>query len=655
MSQLSVSEIYQYARAAGFSPDQAVTWTAIAMAESGGNPDAHAGHGENSYGLWQVNVRSTVRHNSFGDLTDPAVNARAAFQISHHGTDMRPWTTTHASHKGMHSDYRQYLHEVEAIAGGAHGDPRGVGGYGSPLPPPLPESGAGGDVSAVPETVAATTLPPGASTADSDHDGLTDTLEKSIGTDSHAVDSDHDGLSDAYEVVHGSNPMLADSDHDGLSDSLEAALGTSSTTADTDSDGITDSAEVSMGSDPLHSETGPALMPAPPDPALAGGPALPGLTEPAVAPATGSALGSAIGSSAPPAGQADHSTVDTFLDAALRQRGDRYVMGANARLNDPNPKAFDCAELTRWAAHQAGAKLPDGSWMQFLKLKQQGMLIPVDEAVHTPGALLFRFSSEPRPGGLRPDESHVAISLGDGKTIEARGHAYGVNEFSATRGFNYAAVIPGISGPAHVESLQHSTAHTGGSLAAAFGMDPGASLTDAAATLDTDHDGLTDSFEARIGTDPHLADTDHDGLTDGFEVAKAGTDPTSAHSSDGHLSDSLAYATGVAPRDSDHDGLSDAYEKLIGTDAHAVDSDHDGLSDSLEAAQGTNPLSADTDSDGITDSAEQQLGSDPLHANGPGSPLGGALGDGTGAGLPDDPGGTGAEGLTQHTDVVDHH
>ena len=36
MSQLSVSEIYAYARAAGFSPDQAVTWTAIAMAESGG-------------------------------------------------------------------------------------------------------------------------------------------------------------------------------------------------------------------------------------------------------------------------------------------------------------------------------------------------------------------------------------------------------------------------------------------------------------------------------------------------------------------------------------------------------------------------------------------------------------------------------------------
>ena len=61
-----------------------------------------------------------------------------------------------------------------------------------------------------------------------------------------------------------------------------------------------------------------------------------------------------------------------------------------------------------------------------------------------------------------------------------------------------------------------------------------------------------------------------------------------------------------------------------------MDSDHDGLSDSLEVGQGTNPLSADTDSDGITDAAEGQLGSDPLHANGPGAPLGGGLGDGTG-------------------------
>ncbi|MDK8238684.1 hypothetical protein, partial [Actinomyces urogenitalis] len=41
---------------------------------------------------------------------------------------------------------------------------------------------------------------------------------------------------------------------------------------------------------------------------------------------------------------------------------------------------------------------------------------------------------------------------------------------------------------------------------------------------DTDGDGLTDSEEEKIGTDPKNPDTDGDGLTDG-EEKKIGTDP----------------------------------------------------------------------------------------------------------------------------------
>src|SRR4051794_39815700 len=383
MSRLSVSEIHHVALSAGFTPVEAVTWTASAMAESGGRPDAHAGGGENSYGLGQVNVRSGVRSNSWGDLTDPHVNARAAYEISHHGRDMRPWTTTHASHRGTAADYRTYLDQVEAIAGGAHGDPRGVQGYGSPLPPPLPPSGV------TAQDVAGTargTLPPGASSVDTDHDGLTDAYETSLGSNAHLADTDHDGLTDAYEVVHGSSPTLLDSDHDSLSDSLEAALGTSSSTADTDSDGITDAAEVQLHSNPLTSQTGPVQPPAPAlDPlqtmqSLPGTQPMPGMQPmQGMQPMPGMQPMQGLPTAQPtPESQ---SSVDTFLNAALRQRGDRYVMGAQARLSDPDPKAFDCAELTRWAAHKAGVDLPDGSWMQFLKLKQQHMLIPVDEAI----------------------------------------------------------------------------------------------------------------------------------------------------------------------------------------------------------------------------------------------------------------------------------
>jgi len=133
-----------------------------------------------------------------------------------------------------------------------------------------------------------------------------------------------------------------------------------------------------------------------------------------------------------------------FLHAALGQAGDPYVWGASAAATDPDPDAFDCSELTKWAAKQVGIDLPDGSWLQYLDLKGRGALVPVEQALRTPGALLFSFSEEPRPGGGRPAGAHVAISLGDGRTIEARGREYGVGTFDAADRFEYGAIIPGL-------------------------------------------------------------------------------------------------------------------------------------------------------------------------------------------------------------------
>ena len=44
----------------------------------------------------------------------------------------------------------------------------------------------------------------------------------------------------------------------------------------------------------------------------------------------------------------------------------------------------------------------------------------------------------------RPSRAQVAISLGDGRTIEARGKSYGVGSFDAGNRFQYAAVVPGL-------------------------------------------------------------------------------------------------------------------------------------------------------------------------------------------------------------------
>jgi hypothetical protein len=77
-------------------------------------------------------------------------------------------------------------------------------------------------------------------------------------------------------------------------------------------------------------------------------------------------------------------------------------------------------------------KVPDGTMNQLPFFRQKGTQISVDQALRTRGALLFR------PG-------HVAISLGDGRTIEARGRNYGVNIFPANgRGWTAGALIPGL-------------------------------------------------------------------------------------------------------------------------------------------------------------------------------------------------------------------
>jgi hypothetical protein len=253
MPVLSTREIYEAARDAGFTPHQAVTWTAIALAESRGRTGALNDKGEHSVGLWQINVAGNVRKNKWGDLTDPEVNARAAYEISRHGRDMRPWTTTHDRNKGTAADYRRYLDDVEAEIG-VQGDPRGVSGYGAPLPKPLPESSYDSIDPGRQLAEPADTEP--VPDVDADADGLTDAFEKLIGTNARLADTDVDGFSDSHEVfVTRTDPLAAgnlirDRDADGLSDVTEKLLGTRVRDADTDNDRLADAAEMALGTDP---------------------------------------------------------------------------------------------------------------------------------------------------------------------------------------------------------------------------------------------------------------------------------------------------------------------------------------------------------------------------------------------------------------------
>jgi len=66
----------------------------------------------------------------------------------------------------------------------------------------------------------------GSLSADSDNDGLLDSLEKTIGTNINVIDTDNDGLSDYEEVeVYHTNPLNADSDGDTYADGEEVKNG----------------------------------------------------------------------------------------------------------------------------------------------------------------------------------------------------------------------------------------------------------------------------------------------------------------------------------------------------------------------------------------------------------------------------------------------
>src|SRR4051794_32076735 len=97
MAKLTPAQVYNAARAGGFSPTAAIMATAVALAESGGNPAAHChncfpGVTEDSRGLWQINVDAHPDMAGW-NLYDPKTNARAAYSISSGGRSFGAWST----------------------------------------------------------------------------------------------------------------------------------------------------------------------------------------------------------------------------------------------------------------------------------------------------------------------------------------------------------------------------------------------------------------------------------------------------------------------------------------------------------------------------------------------------------------------------------
>lgn len=147
---------------------------------------------------------------------------------------------------------------------------------------------------------------------------------------------------------------------------------------------------------------------------------------------------------------------DAVRAYALSQAGAAYVMGATAAMCTPGMRrslaagrssdyaeaiisscpalsgrnscdgcryagrlAFDCAQLSRYAAKAGGIELPSGSNSQWGKadwaVRGEIAAMPMD-------VVCFVFHYKPETGKM----SHVGVYLGDGTVADARGHAYGV-------------------------------------------------------------------------------------------------------------------------------------------------------------------------------------------------------------------------------------
>ena len=87
--------------------------------------------------------------------------------------------------------------------------------------------------------------------ADTDGDGVTDSLDDFPLDASELADTDSDGIGDNADI---------DDDNDGLSDADEITTGTDPLKADTDGDGINDGDEIAQGRDPSVNEAAVIML-----------------------------------------------------------------------------------------------------------------------------------------------------------------------------------------------------------------------------------------------------------------------------------------------------------------------------------------------------------------------------------------------------------
>jgi hypothetical protein len=142
-----------------------------------------------------------------------------------------------------------------------------------------------------------------------------------------------------------------------------------------------------------------------------------------------------------------------ILKIADKHLKEKYVLGAVVPMANKNwAGPWDCAEFVSWCAYWSykillGVRPRDpmtgesysGWWHE--DVMREDLAMPIEQAFVTPGAILVR-----QPGAFGRKIGHVAISRGDGTTIEAHSSAVGVKNIpnAASRPWTSGARLPGV-------------------------------------------------------------------------------------------------------------------------------------------------------------------------------------------------------------------
>jgi gliding motility-associated-like protein len=510
---------------------------------------------------------------------------------------------------------------------------------------------------------------------DDDNDGVSDIEEISSGTDPKDADSDKDGLSDFEEVNLGTDPSESDTDNDGLNDFEETQLGTDPTDSDTDDDGVNDGKDrlpknpnegfdndldgIGDNQDPDDDNDGSpdteelvnGTDPYDPDSDNDGstdGEEVQLGTDPNDPDSDDDGILDAEDDFPNDPNRADDADGDGITDDQDPDDDndglsdlEEIELGTNPEKPDTDGDGVNDFEETENGTDPLNSDsdndgLDDGDE---LEANTDPLNSDSDDDGSSDSNEIREKTDPLNPDTdgdgitdgldqlpLDPGESRDRDGDGIGDTKDPDDDNDGVNDIDeiskGTDPYDPDSDDDGLSdGQEFDRKTDPNLSDTDGDglddKEDVFPLDPNEFIdTDNDgignnADTDDDGDGVQDSDEISLGTDPLNEDSDNDGLIDGEEIAN-GCDPFDPDTdNDGVLDGSDDFPLNPEESiDTDGDGLSDNQEKELRTNPKNSDTDGDGISDGDEVVSGSIPTDPDSDNDGALD-GDDDLPLDP--------------------------------------------